>query len=648
MSLAQNATGGLSRVPYLPGVDGLRAIAVMAVVVYHGHHSWLEGGYIGVEVFFVISGYLITLLLLGEHERNRRIDIQGFWLRRARRLLPALVVLFSIVAIYIAAFYPATREQSRGDFVAGVFYVSNWYQLLVGQGYGAAEAFVPLRHLWSLAVEEQFYLVWPVVMAVVLSRRRYLPNLARRFVGVAVVVAVATAALYRPGVVAACGGESNTGLATIAGHCINVNEFLYLGSLSRSSGLLLGAGFALVWRPAAIMRGAMRDRGFGLGVMAFAALGALGWLAVSMHLIESGVYNPWLFRGGLFLVGVLTLVVLAAVTHQRSFASPVLGNPVLRWLGTRSYGLYLYHWPIFQMFRTQANIELSLGQFVAALAISLVVTEISFRLVEMPVRQGRLGAIIGTVRQDTSSLIATGSIAAVVLLAVGSLVVADPACVGAQRCAETANAIAGGGPSDGTTPDGSTATSLPPEPVPFIAIGESVMVGAAADLRSAGVFTDAKENRGPEGVKNAVIALRDDKRILGEGTAVVIQVGTNAALTTAALDAILAEIPDGTGPVFFLTLYADLAYIDRNNELIAALPGRYPGVGVIDWHLVAPNAYLCADGIHITCNGTYPAVTYTNLILAALGLDPLPVPTPPSTSTTSTTVSATSTSVPGG
>ena len=142
MSIARGATGGLSRVPYLPGVDGLRAVAVLAVVVYHGHHSWLEGGYLGVEVFFVISGYLITLLLLGEHERNRRIDIQGFWLRRARRLLPALVVMMAIVAIYIAAFYPATREESRGDFLAGLFYVSNWYQLLVGQGYEIGRAHV--------------------------------------------------------------------------------------------------------------------------------------------------------------------------------------------------------------------------------------------------------------------------------------------------------------------------------------------------------------------------------------------------------------------------------------------------------------------------------------------------------------------------
>ncbi|MGA0894899.1 MAG: acyltransferase family protein [Ilumatobacteraceae bacterium] len=642
MSLARGATGGLSRVPYLPGIDGVRALAVLAVVVYHADHDWLPGGYLGVEVFFVISGYLITLLLLGEHERTRRIDIQGFWIRRARRLLPALVVMMAIIAVYLTAFYPAAREQSRGDFVAGLLYSSNWYQLVVGQGYGAGEAFVPMRHLWSLAVEEQFYLVWPVVMVAVLGRRRYLPDLAKRFFLVAALLAVAMAVLYRPGVVPACGGESTNGLVTVLGRCINVNEFLYLGSISRAGGLLLGAGFALVWRPAAIMRGAMRDGGAALGVVAIVALGGLGWLASTLHLIEQGVYNAWLFRGGFLLTGVLTLAVIAAVTHQRSFASPVLGNPVLRWLGTRSYGFYLFHWPIFQMFRKQADIGLTLTQFAVATAISLAVSELSFRLVEMPVRQGRFGAVAAAWRRDTTSLAAVGSVLAVVMLAAGSLAVADPACVGAQACAQEANEQSSqGGASPSPVPGGATTTTLPPEPVPFIAIGESVMVGAAATLRSAGIFTDAKENRGPEGVKNTVIKLRDEQRILGDGTTIVIQVGTNTPLERSQLDAILAEIPEGAGPVFFVTVYADLAYIAANNELLGSLPQQYPDVKVIEWHLLAPDAFLCPDSIHITCNGTYPAVTYTNLILASIGLDALPVPTPPSTTTTSTTSTTT-------
>lgn len=640
MSAQRVPAGGSGRVPYLPGLDGMRALAVLAVVVYHANHSWLEGGYLGVEVFFVISGYLITLLLLGEYERNRRIDLQGFWLRRARRLLPALVLMMVMVAVYITAFYPATREQSRGDFLGGLLYVSNWYQIVVGQGYGAGELFVPLRHLWSLAVEEQFYIVWPVVMAGMLARRRYLPDLARRFFGVALVVAAITAVLYRPGVVPACGGENTNGLVTVAGRCINVNEFLYLGSFSRSTGLLLGAGFAMVWRPATIMRGPLRDRARRLDVLAVLALAGLALLTVKMHLIRSGVYNAWLFRGGFLVTGLLTLVVIAAVTHQQGASGPVLGNPVLRWLGTRSYGIYLFHWPIFQMMRKQADVELSVTQLVVGLLITGVIAEVSHRAVETPIRQGKSRELLGILRQNGMTVMASASVACVLLLAVGSLAVADPQCVGAQNCAEEANSASGGDP--GVTQPGETAApTLPPEPLPFIAIGESVMVGAAAQLRGAGIYTDAKENRGPEGVKNAIISLRDELRLLGDGTSLIIQVGTNAPLDTAALDAIMAEIPEGVKKVFFLTVYADLAYIAANNSLLLALPRQYPGVGVLSWDLSAPSAYLCPDGIHITCNGDYPATVYSNLILSAVGLPTLPMPTPPTTTTSSTTTTTT-------
>ena len=153
----------ISQVPYLPGIDGLRALAVSAVVVYHANSSWLHGGFLGVEVFLVISGYLITLLLIAEDERTGLVDLKNFWLRRARRLLPALFLLLIGLAVYTSLFYNRARASTRGDYIAALAYVSNWFQVWVGAGYTAAEAFAPLRHLWSLAVEEQFYLLWPLL-----------------------------------------------------------------------------------------------------------------------------------------------------------------------------------------------------------------------------------------------------------------------------------------------------------------------------------------------------------------------------------------------------------------------------------------------------------------------------------------------------
>ncbi|MGA1616738.1 MAG: acyltransferase family protein, partial [Ilumatobacteraceae bacterium] len=155
----------ISSVPYLPGLDGLRALAVIAVMIYHADPSWLPGGFLGVEVFFVISGYLITLLLMAERERDGRIDLGAFWMRRARRLLPALFAVMVALSIYTTIFRPEALGKVRGDLIAGFFYVSNWFQIWVGAGYASSGDFAPLRHLWSLAVEEQFYLVWPIVMA---------------------------------------------------------------------------------------------------------------------------------------------------------------------------------------------------------------------------------------------------------------------------------------------------------------------------------------------------------------------------------------------------------------------------------------------------------------------------------------------------
>ena len=190
----------LSSVPYLRGLDGMRALAVIAVMVYHANTSWLPGGFIGVEVFFVISGYLITLLLIGEHERSGRVHLGHFYLRRARRLLPALFVTLAMVIVYTALFKRDELGRLRGDVLAALAYVSNWYQIWVDEGYTAAGQFAPLRHLWSLAVEEQFYLVWPLVMiGLIRIGKGRLPSYSRWLLLAAVAISVAVGLALRAG-----------------------------------------------------------------------------------------------------------------------------------------------------------------------------------------------------------------------------------------------------------------------------------------------------------------------------------------------------------------------------------------------------------------------------------------------------------------
>ena len=272
---ARRGRSHISRVPYLPGLDGLRAIAVVAVMVYHASSDWLPGGFLGVDVFFVISGYLITLLLIAEHEKTGRVHLGHFWLRRARRLLPALFLMLLLLVTYTAIFRSDALGQLRGDVLGGVFYVSNWYQIAVGAGYTAAGDFAPLRHLWSLAVEEQFYLIWPLVMVALLRRGdRRIAGAAKWLVLVSVVITAATALAYHRGTIGEC-DVTPEAYWTLGERCVSKADALYLSTITRAPGLLLGSAFAMVWRPMAIMRSPMRTKARLLDVVALAGLAGL-------------------------------------------------------------------------------------------------------------------------------------------------------------------------------------------------------------------------------------------------------------------------------------------------------------------------------------------------------------------------------------
>ncbi len=294
----------------------------------------------------------------------------------------------------------------RGDFVWGFGYGSNWYQLYVGQGYAAQGVFTPLRHLWSLAVEEQFYLLWPLVMVVLLRKgSERLPRVAMRLFMVAVAIAVLVAVLYVPGTIGSEPSLDTHGywkaplgwLPFMEDRWISVNETLYLSTFTRAGGLMLGAAFAMVWRPLAVMRGPLRKRGRRIDLLALLALVGLVLMVRGLALAEessealfASEYDPWLFRGGFFLTGLCSVLLIAAATHRRSRIGRLLGMRPLRWVGTRSYGLYLYHWPVYEVLRGD-DAHLDGTRFVLAMLVTVPVAELSYRVVELPVRHGRLG-----------------------------------------------------------------------------------------------------------------------------------------------------------------------------------------------------------------------------------------------------------------
>ncbi len=370
-----------TRLGYRPALDGVRAVSVIAVILYHAHLSWIPGGFLGVEVFFVVSGFLITALLLGEHRDTGRVSLGQFWLRRARRLLPALFTMLLVVLVVSAFVRTESASDFRRDVLPAIFYFSNWWQIHgIDEPYFAATVLPVLRHLWSLAVEEQWYLIWPVVAAWLLRKRVR---------GALVCAAAASAVMVF------------TALWARDGEAFRLN-WLYLGTLSRSSGLLVGAALAWTWfrRPALL-----NSRSDLLGAGAVAALVA--------SFATQHVDSIALYRGGLAAVTLASAVLVAAVMHEGRLARIFAWRPLVG-IGRRSYGLYLWHWPFFVFFGARDSI----GRLVGALAVTVAVNEIVFRLIETPSRRGEL---LRWVRRVDRQVIVAGGVAIIALVTVSSV-----------------------------------------------------------------------------------------------------------------------------------------------------------------------------------------------------------------------------------
>ena len=637
----------ISRVPYLPGLDGMRALAVAAVIVYHTNNGWLPGGFIGVEVFFVISGYLITLLLIGEHEKTGRIRLKEFWMRRARRLLPALFLMMSMLMIYTAIFERDTLGKLRGDVIAGVAYVTNWYQIWTGAGYTALLDFAPLRHLWSLAVEEQFYLVWPLVMVALMRLgRRRLPEISRWLVVAALLIAVITGLLYHPGQLGTP-EVAPEAFWSVGGHPVSKMDALYLSTFTRATGLLLGAALAMIWRPVAVMRGPMRGKGPLLDVLAVLGLGALGALAWFLHVQVDGHADPWLFRGGFLATDFATLLVIVAVTHRGAKMGMFIGVQPLNWIGTRSYGLYLYHWPIFQIIRGNAGATLTVPEFVGAMVITCIITELSYRYVEMPIRRRQLGKWLDRARDVDDprqrQALAVGAVGCVAVFGfaavsmftaplkqnevqetinaaqeditdIGVLLESTTTAAAAPTSTAAASPTAAPAGADPTTAPTSTvaATTTAPQAIGrYLAIGDSVMAGAASPLKAAGFTVDAAESR------QFGDYLPQLQAIVASGQVpdvVVVHLGTNGEIDeddAREFFTMLAEVPK----VIVLRNWVDRPWAVGNNELINAIDAEFDNVTAAYWDTLAPDCegdcYAAVDGFHLSADG---ADYYTALI----------------------------------
>jgi peptidoglycan/LPS O-acetylase OafA/YrhL/CubicO group peptidase (beta-lactamase class C family) len=353
------------RLPYLPCLDGLRALAVVAVLLYHADFG-VRGGFLGVESFFVLSGFLITALLLAEWRQHGRINVAAFWLRRARRLLPALVFMLAGTLLLAAVLLPGEATGLGGDMVAALGYVMNWHLIFSGQSY--FDPFVRpslLQNLWSLAVEEQFYLIWPLLF---IAGMRAIRSSGMVFaIGAAIAASsISMAALYQPGA---------------------DPSRIYYGTDTRAAGLLLGAALAFVWTPSCTRAPTRVRRSLALDSIGLLALAALTAAFLSWY-----EYHPLLYRGGFLLVALGTAITIVVATHPGARLVPgVLGWQPLCWIGVRSYAIYLWHWPIFMVTRPYVDVSMDGWQLLLLrLALVLALAELSYRCIEMPVRHGAI------------------------------------------------------------------------------------------------------------------------------------------------------------------------------------------------------------------------------------------------------------------
>jgi peptidoglycan/LPS O-acetylase OafA/YrhL len=585
--------------PYMPGIDAMRALAVLAVFGYHAGLDWVPGGFLGVDVFFVISGFLITSLLLREFRDTDHIELGRFWLRRARRLLPAVGVLIAVAMIVSAIAEPDKIGQIRGDALASLFYVANWHFIYAHISYfeqfGRPSLFT---HLWSLSVEEQFYLFWPLVFAAgmkVFGRKRLLVGVLAGAIGSVVLAWI----LFDPG---------------------HDASRVYYGTDTHAVGLLAGVALALVWSPTQLRT----HKSFGpLVGPILDALGviALGYLILCFAHVHD--YDLALWHGGYLWIALATALLLAALAHPAARLGNIIGRPALLWLGLRSYSFYLWHWPVLVMTRPGVDIDLPRGILIPLqLLLCLALADLSYRFVELPfngkakvpkmpdgwlriARPALLAAVLGVVLiVGWSGIVSAGS--------------SNPEAAAAST-ATVAKVHAKLPPREAAPGEKKQAKRQlrPAKHWPrIVMLGDSVMVGAQENLAARlgpGFSMDAKVGRQADEFIAIVQAI---KRQGHHPTAMVIQWGNNGPLYSEDMEA-MRKATTNVGQLFFISDHAPVSWQDESNHAIREASEDWHHTTEIPWAKVAEEEgeSLFWDGIHLTPKG---AGVYARLVSKVL------------------------------
>ena len=586
---------------YMVGLDSLRGLAILGVILYHINFNWMPGGFLGVTVFFVLSGYLITDILAMEWKRNKRIDLKKFWLSRARRLLPGMLVMLVITLAWITIFHSSLLEKMRGDSLAALFYVSNWWYI-----YDNFNQISPLNHFWSLAVEEQFYVIWPFIISLGLY---YIKKQSRMILLICLgtfASALAMAILYEPGV---------------------DPSRIYYGTDTRAFSLLIGAVLALVWPSNRLANKIIPKARFILDVV-----GGIALIIILVMFWKTNQYDPFLYKGGMVLLSIATALLVANLAHPASRIAQFLRFRPLRWVGIRSYGIYLWHYPILTLTTPKVNAgDFSIIRAILQFLLIILIAQISWKFIEKPIRQGALRNIqFKNLRLQNVTL-------GVKLALVCSLFFTSIAVLGLSNASKAKgnyqqdkveavqtqpapHPVAVWEKPNQETPlnqgeSKEVNSAHPKNPLTVTAIGDSVMIDITPYLKNTfpDIRIDAQIGRQLSKAIPVVEQLKNEGNL---GNYVIIGLGTNGVFTTEQLVSLIKLIGN-EHKIIFINTRVPRPWESIVNERLKVTVTKYPNVTLVDWYAASAGKkdYFAPDGVHLTNVG---AEAYAVLVAKAV------------------------------